>query len=60
MLMNDKAWKLAQDYGGIWGEHPELKIKNWQLDIEFGRTRDSYWNWVIETIEHNEEEEVRK
>lgn len=59
MLMNDKAWKLCQDYGGIWGEHPQLKVHNWQLAIEFNQTRDSYWNWVVEMIEENETEEQK-
>ena len=56
MIMTDKAWKLCQDCGGLWADHPKHKVKDWRNAI----TRDSYWNWVVKTIEENEEDEDGK
>lgn len=47
----EAARQLADDNGGIWGEHPLHKVADWQLEVANGDTRAGYWDWVISELE---------
>ena len=54
--MTFKAYELAQQYGGIWKEHPDHEHVYWQYEVANNYTRISYWDWVLNRIEQEENE----
>ncbi len=58
-LMTDKAWKICQRNGGIWGEYSRYPVAAWQLECRNNETRRGYWNWVVSQIEQQEMEEQK-
>ncbi len=55
--MTNAAFQFAQSYGGIWSEHPDHEFIYWQYEVTNNDTRISYWDWVLNRIEQEEEEE---
>lgn len=49
--MTDVARELANEFGGIWGEHPRYPVEQWQYEVANGDTRASYWDYVLNIIE---------
>lgn len=44
------ALALADRVGGargIWGEHPEYPVRDWQWEVGEDYTRLGYWEWVL-------------
>lgn len=48
--MTEEAEALAEDHGGVWGEHPDYPVEDWQYEVANDETRQSYWDWVIAQI----------
>ena len=55
--MRDKAWKICQKNGGIWGEHPDHPKDIWSSECLNNDTVIGYWDWVSSRIEQEEWEE---
>ena len=36
---------------GLWGEHPDYPVVDWQAEVANDDTRLGYWAWVIARIE---------
>jgi len=36
---------------GVTGEHPEYTEKLWRADLDKGKTRRGYWEWVTQSME---------
>ena len=51
--MSEEARKLADQHGGVWGNHPKYPPKDWTYEVDNGDTRAGYWDWVISMIEQN-------
>lgn len=49
--MSEEAHELANQYGGVWSEHPEHRLIDWQYEAYNNNTRSSYWDWVLNHIE---------
>ena len=45
--MSDEALELAEQHGGIWAEHPDFPVEDWQHEVANDETRQSYWDWVL-------------
>lgn len=41
------------DEFGVWGEHPDWPVEDWQYEVANGDTRSGYWVWVFNNI-HSE------
>ena len=52
--MNAEIRALAEQYGGVWEDHPDYPVIAWQHEVENGDTRAGYWEWVAGQIEMNE------
>lgn len=44
------AQRLQQEYG-VWGEHPDYPVKDWQYEVGNDETRAGYWEWVASEME---------
>lgn len=42
---------LADEFGGVWGEHPGYPVDDWKCEAMDGNTRLGYWAWVSHKIE---------
>ena len=49
--------KLQEEFGGVWGEHPDYPVDEWQLEVANDDTRKGYWEWVKAKIEEADEDE---
>ncbi len=38
--------RMKQKFGGVWGQHPDYPVADWQAEIENNDTRLGYWEWV--------------
>jgi len=47
----DAIMALTLEYGGVWGEHPDHLVEDWQYEVANGDTRSGYWEWVANKIE---------
>ena len=51
---DDTTWRigtrLAQQYGGHWGEHPNYPVDDWRYEVDNRDTRLGYWEWVGKKI----------
>lgn len=52
--MSEEALKLAEQFGGVWADHPEHSVADWVYLTENNDTRLSYWDWVLSEIEYEE------
>ena len=43
----DQRDKLAKSHGGLWGEHMDYPVEDWQAEVACGDTRLGYWDWVM-------------
>jgi len=41
-----KAQIDPEQHGGIWGEHPNHPVSDWQYEVANGDTRLGYWGWA--------------
>ena len=41
---------VADQHGGVWGEHPGHPVADWQYEIANGDTRSGYWDWVANRL----------
>ena len=48
--------KRQEHYGGLWGEHPDFPVDEWQQEVASDDTRRGYWEWVKAKIEEADEE----
>ena len=55
-MMSDKAWKLCQRNGGIWGECEEHSKSCWGSECYNNETVLGYWDWVASRIEQEEDD----
>jgi hypothetical protein len=55
--LHERAEKLARKYG-YWEEHPDYPSDDWQESVINRGTRLSYWEWVADKIE-TEQDSVR-
>lgn len=39
---------------GIWGEHPDHEVSDWEYEVANGDTRLGYWEWVWARIDMGE------
>jgi hypothetical protein len=56
-MMSDKAWKICQKNGGIWGEHENYRKVDWVWKCEDNTTVLGYWDWVVASMEQEEYED---
>lgn len=42
--------ELRQKYG-VWGEHPDYPVSDWQYEVSNDETRQGYWEWVSVGLE---------
>ena len=49
--MSQEARDLADKFGGIWEQHPDYPLIDWQNEVADNNTRSSYWDWVSVEIE---------
>ena len=52
--MSERAILFSQTYGGVWSQHPEYPIEEWQQAVWDDETRVGYWDWVLSKIEAGE------
>lgn len=45
--MSEEAREFADQFGGIWGEHPDYPVESWRDEVRGDDTRLSYWDWVL-------------
>lgn len=45
--MSPEARALAEWHGGLWKEHPQFPLGDWQYEVECDYTRLSYWDWAL-------------
>lgn len=50
---------LLQKAYGYWGEHPRHKQKEWSYEVSEDYTRLGYWDWVMEKLIEEEEDNGR-
>ncbi len=50
IMMSDKAWKIAQRNGGIWGLHSKHLRYDWVNEVTTGLTQIGYWDWVVAKV----------
>ena len=43
--------QLRDTHGGMWGEHPDFPVADWQLQVANDETRAGYWEWVASELE---------
>ena len=55
--MDEDQKKLADAHGGIWGEHPDYQVSDWQHEVANDETRSGYWSFVEGRIEQAEFDE---
>ncbi len=48
--------KLQEEFGGLWGEHPDYPVDEWQAEVANDDTRKGYWEWVKAKVEGEEDE----
>lgn len=49
--MSDEERKLAEEFGGVWGEHPDHLVSDWKDEVSNDDDRRGYWSWVASRIE---------
>lgn len=42
---------LAEEHGGVWAEHRDYPVADWQNEVATGATRNGYWEWVAAQID---------
>lgn len=42
---------LCDQFGGVWGAHPDHPVEDWQYEVANGDTRLGYWDWVAAQLE---------
>lgn len=42
---------LQDEYGGLWGEHPDYPRKDWAYEVGNNDTNLGYWDWVSHRLE---------
>jgi len=40
---------------GIWGQHPDYPVADWQYEVANDDTRLGYWSWVSHMIDSENE-----
>lgn len=55
-MMSDKAWKLCQRNGGLWGECERYPKSDWISETVNNYTVLGYWDWVASRIEQEEDD----
>ena len=55
----DKVESLIKEYG-YWGEHPQLKLSEWQWEVSEDYTRSSYWAWVAALMDEEDTMEIEQ
>lgn len=48
---------ICYRYGGYWGEHPIYTVELWRYEVNNEDTRLGYWEWVVNEIRNEENEE---
>lgn len=48
--MSEEARTLAEQHGGVWGEHPDHPLEDWRYEVANDDTRAGYWDWVLGQI----------
>lgn len=51
VTMEAAPTSLADEHGGVWGEHPDYPVADWQNEVASGATRNGYWAWVAAQID---------
>ena len=51
--MSEEANRLANEHGGIWGEHPDYPVVDWEHEASNDYTRASYWDWVLGKLDES-------
>ncbi|WP_165759256.1 MULTISPECIES: hypothetical protein [Mycolicibacter] len=52
LQLHAEADALIQRHG-MWGEHPDRPVSDWQYEVACGDTRLGYWEWVAhQMLEH--------
>ncbi|MCP1674311.1 hypothetical protein J2T57_001413 [Natronocella acetinitrilica] len=49
--MSEEARTLAEQFGGVWGEHPEVPVSDWAYEVRNEDTRVGYWDYVLGRLE---------
>jgi len=49
--MTEQAERIANENGGVWGEHTEYTLDDWKYEVANDDTRLGYWEWVTVRIE---------
>jgi len=49
--MSPEAILLAEQNGGLWHEHDDYPLAQWQAAVSSDDTRLGYWDWVLTNIE---------
>ena len=55
----ERAEQLREVHG-VWGEHPDYPVSDWQLETENDNTRRGYWEWVAHWLKEAEEQAARE
>lgn len=50
----ERAEQLREVHG-VWGEHPDYPVYDWQAETEYDYTREGYWEWVASKLIEVEE-----
>ncbi len=48
--MTTNAERLVAQHG-VWGEHPDYPVADWQLMVANDETRQGYWEWIASELE---------
>lgn len=49
--------QLAEQHGGVWGQHPEFPRESWQEEVANGDEVRGYWEWVVAELEVQRDDE---
>ncbi|MFZ3482050.1 hypothetical protein [Sphingomonas sp. 3-13AW] len=41
---------LSEQHSGVWGQHPDYAVSDWQYEVSNCDTRLGYWDWVAGQI----------
>lgn len=46
------SYELSEQFGGVWGSHPEHPVSDWCYEVSNGDTRLGYWDWVLTKLSY--------
>lgn len=49
-----------REFHGVWGEHQDYPVSDWQVETENDYTRKGYWEWVASKLIEAEEQAARE